>query len=768
MSSLTRLYFHCKPFIPRRFRLQARHHWAKRILKSSGDIWPINKAAAKAPPDWPGWPDGKQFAFVLTHDVESQAGLDRVRHVAELEMELGFRSSFNFIPEGDYSVPKELREWLVDNGFEVGVHDLHHDGHLYQSRSGFKKHAARINHYLEEWGAVGFRSGFMLRELDWLHDLNILYDASTFDTDPFEPQPDGAGTIFPYKIRNRVHDRSYVEMPYTLPQDSSLFLVLQLKSPEIWFDKLAWIRKHKGMALLNVHPDYINFGNAKHPTRYDSEIYRRFLSTVKSQYGGEFTESMLPKTIAAWYKAGQCSPASSSVSVISSLPVSAPISVSAPIAVAAPAAVASSPLMATHLPATALQGKRVGVVVLSDYSNDPRPRRASEALQEAGLEVEVICIKGSASQTSEETINGVHIRRIPMLHKRGGVLAYGIHYFGFLAIASSLLALRRISRNYHVIHVHNMPDFLVFSALIPRLFGAKVVLDIHDPMPELMRTIFGLKEKSLAVLAFKWMEKISFAFAHSLITVNHTCRQMFSSRSCPVEKVSVIMNSPDEKMFALREPTSHAVGKKPFVIMYHGSLVERNGLGLALEAMSHVIKRIPEAELRIYGGRTSFLESRLRDAEARGLAHCIRYEGPRKIEEIVTAIDECDVGIIPNLRNIFTEINTPTRIFEFLFRGKAVIAPSAPGVLEYFGEQDLVCFELGDAAGLARQIEFVFQNPDEVLEITRRGQAVCRAHRWSEESKELIALFDRLLCNTSNRALTESISKASHSTEMGS
>ena len=141
-----------------------------------------------------------KFAFVLTHDVESQQGLDRVKELAELEMELGFRSSFNFTPEGPYSVPPALRSWLVDRGFEVGVHDLNHDGHLFSSRESFRLKAQRINHYLEEWNAVGFRSGYMLRNLDWIHDLNIAYDACTFDTDPFEPQPDGVNTIFPFWV----------------------------------------------------------------------------------------------------------------------------------------------------------------------------------------------------------------------------------------------------------------------------------------------------------------------------------------------------------------------------------------------------------------------------------------------------------------------------------------------------------------------------------------------------------------------------------------
>ena len=154
----------------------------------------------RPPEGWPGWPDGKKFAVVLTHDVEENSGLQKCRHLMELEMELGFRSSYNFIPEGGYHVPVLLREKLEEGGFEVGVHDLEHDGRLFRSLPKFKERAIRINRYLRDWNAVGFRGGFMLRNLDWLHELEIEYDLSTFDTDPFEPQPEGHHTIFPFWV----------------------------------------------------------------------------------------------------------------------------------------------------------------------------------------------------------------------------------------------------------------------------------------------------------------------------------------------------------------------------------------------------------------------------------------------------------------------------------------------------------------------------------------------------------------------------------------
>lgn len=182
-----RIYYRFKPVIPPALRFSVRRWFALRKREREKNIWPIAPGSDQRPENWAGWPEGKKFALVLTHDVESRLGLDKCRRLMDLEKALGFRSSFNFIPQGGYEVPDRLREELIREGFEVGVHDLRHDGNLYRSREKFSRNAAQINKYLQEWGAVGFRSGFMLHNLNWLHDLNIEYDASTFDTDPFEP-----------------------------------------------------------------------------------------------------------------------------------------------------------------------------------------------------------------------------------------------------------------------------------------------------------------------------------------------------------------------------------------------------------------------------------------------------------------------------------------------------------------------------------------------------------------------------------------------------
>jgi glycosyltransferase involved in cell wall biosynthesis len=396
-----------------------------------------------------------------------------------------------------------------------------------------------------------------------------------------------------------------------------------------------------------------------------------------------------------------------------------------------------------------LSGARVVAVLFSDYPSDPRPRRAAEALAEAGACVEVICLKETDDETQRETFHGVQITRLPLRRRRGGKLSYMLQYGAFILLAGAILAGRTLKRRYHLVHVHNMPDILVFSALAPKLFGAKVVLDLHDPMPELMMTIFGLAEESFPVWLLKKFEAWSISFADAVLTTNEAFRKLFLSRSCLPQKISVVMNSPDEEIFQGQEPfrqeSNARDAAKPFVIMYHGSLVERHGVDLAVTAVGNLRLKIPGVELRIYGRSTPFLERVLDSVRKSELSDAVRYLGPMKLEQIPAAIRECDVGVIPNRRSAFTEINMPTRIFEYLSQGKPVIAPQTPGIQDYFGPRELVLFDLGKAEDLAAKMEYVFEHPEEMVRMTERGQKVYRDHRWTGEQERLIKLVEGLL-----------------------
>lgn len=271
----------------------------RRKRKFYEHIWPIDEKAGKAPEGWRGWPDGKKFALVLMHDVDTEKGHEKCLQLMELDEKMGFRSSFNFVPER-YHVSSEVRRILIEKDFEIGVHGLRHDGKLFSSRETFQEQAVRINHYLKDWQSVGFVSPSMHRNLDWVHDLNIEYDTSTFDTDPFEPQPDGMGRIFPFWVNGNSTQKGYVELPYTLPQDFTLFVIMNEKNIDIWKKKLDWIAGHGGMALLIAHPDYMNFGGSRKAEEYPIKYYREFLEYMQKEYKEAYW-NVLPRDISRFW-----------------------------------------------------------------------------------------------------------------------------------------------------------------------------------------------------------------------------------------------------------------------------------------------------------------------------------------------------------------------------------------------------------------------------------------------------------------------------------
>jgi peptidoglycan/xylan/chitin deacetylase (PgdA/CDA1 family) len=231
------------------------------------------------------WPDGANFAFVLTHDVETFDGLRRVANIADLEESLGFRSSWNIVPY-KYSIDRGLIADLQNRGFEIGIHGYNHDGKLFTSRAIFEKRVPAINAALKSYGAVGFRAPMVHRNLSWMQSLEIDYDASCFDVDPYQAMPGGVGGVWPF-LAGR-----FVELPYTLPQDHTLFIVRGERDGRIWQQKLEYVADLSGMALGITHPDYLDSND-----RIDA--YRRYLDAGREK-GGMW--HALPRDVATWWR----------------------------------------------------------------------------------------------------------------------------------------------------------------------------------------------------------------------------------------------------------------------------------------------------------------------------------------------------------------------------------------------------------------------------------------------------------------------------------
>jgi peptidoglycan/xylan/chitin deacetylase (PgdA/CDA1 family) len=301
ISPAKRLYYALKPALPRSLRYALRRQY-KQYSQSIFQLrWPIEDRYVRFQFEVARqlmivlgqpylsfryfWSQGYRYAVVLTHDVETCDGQAYVQKVADMEEQLGFRSSFNFVPEC-YELNFRLMQELCERGFEVGVHGLKHDGKLFNSQHGFMQCAERINYYIKEFGAVGFRSPLMMRNPDWMQALQVEYDLSFFDTDPHQPMPGGCMSIWPFFLGR------FVELPYTLDQDCTLGYVLGEKTPRLWLEKLEFIERNYGLALINTHPDYLK-------DQQIWEIYINFLNAIADR---DNYWHALPKEVARWWR----------------------------------------------------------------------------------------------------------------------------------------------------------------------------------------------------------------------------------------------------------------------------------------------------------------------------------------------------------------------------------------------------------------------------------------------------------------------------------
>jgi len=725
-----RLYYRVKPLIPWSARMAIRRFWAVRKRARTGDIWPIYPGSEQPPPGWPGWPEGRQFAFVLTHDVEGPQGLARVQELAELEMSLGFRSAFNFIPEGTYRVPAELRAWLTSHGFEVGVHDLRHDGHLFRCRRDFVRHAARINAYLRDWGAVGFRSGFMLHQLDWLHDLQIQYDASTFDTDPFEPQPFGRHTLFPFwvpaenspaptsdarKTSAATGEQSpspgiasaspplarpgYLELPYTLPQDSTLFLLFRERTPALWWRKLDWIAQHGGMALVNVHPDYLQFPDQPATARtFPVDHYTALLRHVRDRHAGRYWHA-LPRELAAYA------------------------------ATALPPPPRRKPL-------------RVCMVTHSFYARDNRVIRYAESLAARGDEVDVINLRARPDAPREERVNGVNVFCLRDRFSKHGESAgdYLRPILWFFLAASGWITRRYGRRRYDLFHIHNIPDFLVFTAWYPRLRGARILLDIHDIVPEFFASKFSVPLTSWRIRGLQLQERWSARFAHHVIIANHLWLDKYVRRSARADKCSVFINNVDARVFQLvpQPPTDGAP-----VILFPGGLQWHQGLDIGLRAFQKIASEFPRAEFHIYGDGNEKPQLIALAAEL-GLQNRVRFFEPRPIREIAAVMARADLGVVPKRADSFGNEAYSTKIMEFMALGVPVVVSRTKIDQYYFPEDVVRFFESGNPEAMATAMAAVLRDPRERAALTARAQAYAAQHSWDTRQADYLRLVDDL------------------------
>jgi glycosyltransferase involved in cell wall biosynthesis len=276
--------------------------------------------------------------------------------------------------------------------------------------------------------------------------------------------------------------------------------------------------------------------------------------------------------------------------------------------------------------------------------------------------------------------------------------------------------------------------------------GAKVILDLHDPMPELYSGIYSAKKKHFLYRVLCLLERWSIAFADKVITPNAAFRDLFASRNKAADKIEIVMNSPQPAIFdAEKRAAPVRPPGKSFKLMYHGLLVERHGLDLAVDALSRLNGTAAGMRLEIYGEKNHYVDRMIQQAGDLKMQATVHFHGYKKQTEIADAIAGIDLGLIPNRLNDFTNINFPTRIFEYLAMNKPVLVPRTRGVTDYFAESEILYFQPGDIDDLARKIDWACTHPSELKSMMERGREVYRRNSWPVQERRLIGVVDGLL-----------------------
>ncbi len=386
-----------------------------------------------------------------------------------------------------------------------------------------------------------------------------------------------------------------------------------------------------------------------------------------------------------------------------------------------------------------MSAPRVLMVVHSYCPADPRVRREAEALAGAGWGVDVLCLRDRGAALCE-TIAGVNYVRLPLRRRRGGAARYAFEYaalfvLGFVG-AVALHGLRR----YRLVQAHNMPDFLVFCGFVPWATGVPLLLDLHDPIPELYMSKFGLERRSPLIRALTALEGLSLRFADHALVATGAFRRRLIERGRDPERLSVLLNAPDPRLFHPRERTD---AEGPPVVLFHGTVTERSGVDIAIRAAQKVRESGRDLKLVVLGDG-DFLPAVRALVEERKLSDWVDVRGPVPLEQVPDVIAQCDLGLVPNRGGLFSELALPTRVFEYLTMERPVACSRSAAVRDLFEEHEIAFFAPDDEDDLARVLGRLLADPAERARLVAAGGRVAREHDWSRERQRYLEVVASL------------------------
>lgn len=393
---------------------------------------------------------------------------------------------------------------------------------------------------------------------------------------------------------------------------------------------------------------------------------------------------------------------------------------------------------------------RVCMVAYSFYETDSRVMRYAEALVQRGDEVEVLALRSPGTPRTE-VLCGVRVSRLQgRLFNEKSRYTYLWRILLFLMRSLWQVSVRDMREKYDLVHVHSVPDFLVFSALVPRLRGTPVILDIRDILPEFYASKFGGSGKSFGFRFLCLVEKLCTRFATHVIIANHAWQERLLSRSAKPGGCTVMLNVPDRSIFA-RTPKHHSTGDR-FLLLYHGTLNRHQGLELAVRGFARIKDLAPEADFHIYGDGPSKPEL-LALIEQLHLENRVVVYDRRPLREISTVLETAKLGIVPKRKDDFGNEAFSTKILEFMAMGIPVIV-SDTRVDRYYFDDSLVRFFRGESEeDLAGCMLDLIQHPGKRQALAERAAEFVSNNDWALRKEEYFKLVDGLQSLAASRAL---------------
>jgi glycosyltransferase involved in cell wall biosynthesis len=387
---------------------------------------------------------------------------------------------------------------------------------------------------------------------------------------------------------------------------------------------------------------------------------------------------------------------------------------------------------------------RIAMVAYTLYAFDPRVKRAAETLAERGHRVDVFSVSHDG-MTAGSSAGPLRIRLLRMQKKQTGLARYAFEYVAFFAWAFVLVSLLHARRRYHVVYVHNMPNFLVFTGLFPKISGAKIVLDVHDPAAELLADIRGRDLPPWGRRLAGAEERISISFSDALITVNESMRRRLSAISS--RPASVVMNLPDTRRFTPLEESR----RRPNCewIVYSGSIAHRNGLDLIVRAVSLLADEFPLLRLRIIGEGPA-LESVVRLAGDLRVSDRVEFLGLVPNGKIPALLSDATAGISPQRGGVFGSLVFSMKVAEYIALGLPVICSGIATMRHYFTDDELLFFEPENAEDLARAIRSLLANPAAAEERVARSRVKLEKLDWSAQKETLVEVVEALADSKKN------------------